>query len=84
MHKEDEELLARLKREQEKRGLVLEENIDEGGFRKVIQRLIEEPPAPKRKRGKRGTKSRREKAKKLKGIKGLLNPKLSKVTPDRI
>jgi len=59
MHKEDEELLARVKHEQEKRGLVLKENTDEGGFHKVMQRLIEEPPAPKRKRGKRViTKSR--------------------------
>jgi hypothetical protein len=60
MHKEDEELLARVKQEQEKRGLVLAENVDERGFHKVIQRLIEEPPAPKaRKRRKRGiTKSR--------------------------
>jgi hypothetical protein len=60
MRTEDEKLLARVKTEQDKRGLVLEENVDEGGFHKVMQRLIEEPPAPKKKRGKRRgiTKSR--------------------------
>jgi hypothetical protein len=67
MHKEDEELLARVKQEQENRGLVLEKNVDERAFHKVVQRLIEEPPAPKRKRGKRGiTKSRRYPAKEKK------------------
>jgi len=59
MRKQDEKLLTRVKDEQDERGLVLEEDVDEGGFHKVIQRLIEEPPAPKRKRRKRGiTKSR--------------------------
>ncbi len=48
MTKEDEEFLARAKTEQEERGLFLEENVDEGVFRKVVKRLIEEPPAPKR------------------------------------
>jgi hypothetical protein len=51
--KEDKEFLSRVKKEQDERGLVLEENVDESGFHKVVQRLIEEPPAPKRKRGKR-------------------------------
>jgi hypothetical protein len=57
MHKEDEELLARVKQEQDKRGLVLEGNADERDFHKVMQRLIEESPAPKRKKKrKRGIK----------------------------
>jgi hypothetical protein len=60
MRKEDEKVLQRIKQEQDKHGLVLEENVDEDTFHKVMQRLIEEPPAPKKKRGKRRgiTKSR--------------------------
>jgi hypothetical protein len=52
------QMLARLKCEREIHGLVLDENEDEDDFHKVIKRLIDEPPAPKR--GKRDiTKSRR-------------------------
>jgi hypothetical protein len=54
MNKEDEELQARVKLEQDKHGLVLKEHVDGGDFHKVMQRLIEEPPVPKRERIKRG------------------------------
>jgi hypothetical protein len=61
--KEDKEFLARVKQEQDERGLVFEENVDESDFHKVMQRLIEEPPVPKKQRGKRAiTKSRRKQA----------------------
>jgi hypothetical protein len=53
MRKEDEKLLQRVTQEQDKHGLVLDENVDEGDFHKVIQRLIEEPPVPKQKRVRR-------------------------------
>jgi len=39
MNKKDEELLTRVKQEHEKRGLVLGESVDEGGFHKVMERL---------------------------------------------
>lgn len=59
MNQEDEEFLARIQKEQDEHGLELKESVDRGGFDKIMKRLIEEPPAPKRKRGKRGiTRSR--------------------------
>jgi hypothetical protein len=59
MNKEDEKLFERIKEEEVKHGLVLEENGDENTFHKVMKRLIDESPAPKR--SKRGiTRSRGE------------------------
>jgi hypothetical protein len=55
MLKEDEELLKRLQKERDEHGLVLENNVDERGFHKVLKRLIDEPPAPKMKK-RRSTK----------------------------
>jgi hypothetical protein len=59
MRKEDEKLLQRIEQEQEKHGLVLEDNADENSFHKVMKRLIDESPAPQQKRTKRGRKSQR-------------------------
>jgi hypothetical protein len=53
MRKEDEKLLQRIKQEHDKHGLELEESADESDFHKVMQRLFEEPPLPKRKRVRR-------------------------------
>jgi len=52
----DDKMLARLKHEQDKHGLVLGENTDEDTFHKVVKRLIDEPPAPKQKRRARRAK----------------------------
>jgi hypothetical protein len=50
MHKEDEELLARVAKEKPE---LLDANVVEGHFHAVVGKLIETPPAPKQKRRKR-------------------------------
>lgn len=61
MHKDDEGFLERVRKEEEEGRLELRDNVNAGGFDKIMKRLIEEPPAPKQKRKKRGiTKSRRQ------------------------
>lgn len=52
MHKEDEEFLERVRHEQQKYGLELEDQLDEGKFQKIMKRLIEEPPNPKQRKAK--------------------------------
>jgi hypothetical protein len=56
MHKEDEELLTRIQREQDKHGLELNAKIDEQAFHKVVKQLIDEPPASKQKKKRKRTR----------------------------
>jgi hypothetical protein len=60
MRKEDEEFLARVRKEEEKHGLVLRPEVSAAGFGQLMKRLIDKPPAPKRRKHKargRRTKS---------------------------
>lgn len=50
MKKEDEELLARVAKEEAEEGLVLELNVSETPLHKTLKRLIDMPPTPKHQR----------------------------------
>jgi hypothetical protein len=58
MNRVDEQLLARLREETEREGLVFRDGIDDKAFDAVMDRLAKTPPLPKqqRKRRKRSTK----------------------------
>ena len=47
MKKEDEELLARVAKEEAKHGLELEPDTDDASLHKIVKRLIDLPPTPK-------------------------------------
>ena len=48
MRKDDEEFLARVRKEEKEHGLELRPDIPAKGFHELMRQLISKPPAPKR------------------------------------
>jgi hypothetical protein len=61
MHEDDEEFLKRVRKEEDEGRLELKTSVDAGRFDKIMKRLINEPPTPKKKKkGKSGITKPRE------------------------
>jgi hypothetical protein len=53
MHEDDEEFLKRVRKEEDEGRLELKTSVDAGRFDKIMKRLINEPPTPKKKKRER-------------------------------